>query len=110
MYEARKMYEVLKQAGAPQDTAREAAEELAEHKNRFANAERKLSVLQWQTAYLMVMTTGIALRLIFSQARVLWLRRSRRRAEMSPAQAFKKPPLRTRIVSRLQFERTAQGG
>ncbi len=61
-----KTYEALKQAGAPEDTAREAAEELAEYENRFANVERKLSVLQWQIAYLMVMTTGIALRLIFS--------------------------------------------
>ena len=61
-----KTYEALKQAGAPEDKAREAAEELAElaeYENRFANVERKLSVLQWQIASLMVMTTGIALRL-----------------------------------------------
>lgn len=61
-----KTCEALKQAGAPEDTAREAAEELAGYENRFANVERTLSVLQWQVAYLMVMTTGIALRLIFS--------------------------------------------
>lgn len=61
-----KTYGALKQAGAPEDKAREAVEELAEYENRFANVERKLSVLPWQVAYLMLMTTGTALRLIFS--------------------------------------------
>jgi hypothetical protein len=61
-----KTYDALKEAGAPEDKARAAAEELAEYENRFASMEGKLSLLQWQVGYLMVITTGIALRLIFS--------------------------------------------
>ena len=61
-----KTYDALKEAGAPEDKARAAAEELAEYENRFSSMEGKLSLLQWQVGYLMVITTGIALRLIFS--------------------------------------------
>ena len=60
-----KMYEALKQAGTPNDAAREAAEELAVYESRIVSVERKLSILQWQVTYLMVMT-GVALRLIFT--------------------------------------------
>ena len=61
-----KTYEALKKAGTPDYAASEAAEELAVSGSRIVNVERKLSILQWQVTYLMVMMTGIALHLIFS--------------------------------------------
>ena len=61
-----KTYEALKKAGTPDDAASAAAEELAVYESRIVNVERKLSILQWQVTYLMVMMRGIALRLIFS--------------------------------------------
>lgn len=61
-----KTYDALKEAGASENKARAAAEELAEYENRFANVERKLSLLPRQVGYVMVVTTGIALRLILS--------------------------------------------
>ena len=57
-----KTYEALKKAGTPDD----ATEEPAVYESRIVNVERTLSILQWQVTYLMVMMTGIALRLIFS--------------------------------------------
>lgn len=57
-----KTYEALKKAGTPDD----AAEEPAVYESRIGNVGRKLSILQWQVTYLMVMMTGTALRLIFS--------------------------------------------
>ena len=56
-----KMYEALKQAGTPNGAAREAAEELAVYESRIVSVERKLSILQWQVTYLMMMLTGVAL-------------------------------------------------
>ena len=38
----------------------------AVYESRIVNIERKLSILQWQVTYPMVMMTGIALRLLFS--------------------------------------------
>lgn len=61
-----KTYEALRKAGTPDDAASEAADELAVYESRILNVERKLSILQWQVIYLMVMMMGIALRLIFS--------------------------------------------
>lgn len=57
-----KTYEALRKAGTPDD----AASEVAVYESRIVNVERKLSILQWQVIYLMVMMMGIALRLIFS--------------------------------------------
>ena len=42
-----KTYEALIAAGAPEDKAREAAEELAGYEARFAKIETNLTVLKW---------------------------------------------------------------
>ena len=42
-----KTYEALIAAGAPEDKAREAAEELAGYEARFAKIESDLTVLKW---------------------------------------------------------------
>ncbi len=41
-----KTYEALVAAGAPEDKAREAAEELAAYENRFAKIDKDLAVLK----------------------------------------------------------------
>ena len=42
-----KTYDALIAAGAPEDKARAAAEELAGYENRFAKIETDLAVLKW---------------------------------------------------------------
>ncbi len=42
-----KTYDALIAAGAPEDKAREAAEELAAYENRFAGIETELAVIKW---------------------------------------------------------------
>ena len=42
-----KTYEALKAAGAPDDKAREAAEEIAAYDNRLANIEADVRLLNW---------------------------------------------------------------
>ena len=61
-----KTYEALEKAGTPDDAASAAAEEPAVSGSCIINVEHKLSILQWQVTYPMVMMAGTALRLIFS--------------------------------------------
>ena len=42
-----KLYTALREAGADDDKAREAAEEVASFENRLANVEASLMVLKW---------------------------------------------------------------
>lgn len=42
-----KTYDALIAAGAPEDKARDAAEELAAYENRFARIETELAVIKW---------------------------------------------------------------
>jgi hypothetical protein len=42
-----KTYDALIAAGAPEDKARDAAEELAAYENRFAKIETDLAVIKW---------------------------------------------------------------
>ena len=42
-----KTYEALRAAGAPDDKAREAAEEIAAYDNRLANIEADVRLLKW---------------------------------------------------------------
>jgi hypothetical protein len=52
-----KTYEAFIAAGAPEDKAREAAEELAEYEGRFAKIETDLTVLKWMMG---VQIAGVA--------------------------------------------------
>lgn len=42
-----KTYDALIAAGAPEDEARDAAQELAGYENRFAKSETDLAVIKW---------------------------------------------------------------
>jgi hypothetical protein len=52
-----KTYEAFIAAGAPEDKARAAAEELAEYERRFAKIETDLTVLKWMMG---VQIAGVA--------------------------------------------------
>ena len=52
-----KTYDALIAAGAPEQKAREAAEELAAYENRFAKIEPDLAVLKWMIG---VVIAGVA--------------------------------------------------
>jgi hypothetical protein len=52
-----KTYDALIAAGAPEDKARGAAEELAAYENRFAKIETDLTVLKWMMG---VQIAGVA--------------------------------------------------
>lgn len=43
------LYDALKDAGAPEDKARSAAEAVAAYENRFAKIEADLLLLKWMT-------------------------------------------------------------
>lgn len=48
------LYDALKDAGAPEDKARKAAEAVAAHENRFAKIEADLLLLKWMVAATLV--------------------------------------------------------
>jgi hypothetical protein len=52
-----KTYDALLAAGAPEEKARAAAEELAGYKSRFAKIETELAVLKWMVG---VVIAGVA--------------------------------------------------
>ena len=52
-----KTYEAFIAAGAPEDKAREAAEELAEYERRFAKIETDLAVIKWMLG---IVIAGVA--------------------------------------------------
>ena len=52
-----KTYDALIAAGAPEDKAREAAEELAGYESRFVKIETDLAVLKWMVG---VVIAGVA--------------------------------------------------
>ena len=59
-----KLYDALLEAGASEDKARAAAEELAAYENRFQRIETGLSVLTWMVGFNLVMTVGILWRVV----------------------------------------------
>ena len=68
-----KTYEALKAAGAPNDKAREAAEEIAGFENRLISIDNRLfrleaqfSMLQWMVGITMVATFAILWRVFAS--------------------------------------------
>ena len=65
-----KLHDALVSAGANADSAREAAEEVAEYEDKFTQfeirierVEGKLSLLQWMVGFNLAMTVAILLRL-----------------------------------------------
>ena len=60
-----KTYNALREAGASEELAREAAEEIATFYARPASVESKLNILQSMVGTNLILTAGILLRLLF---------------------------------------------
>lgn len=58
-----KTYAALKAAGAPEEDAQAAAEELADYDNRLANIEGDLRVLKWMVGTLYPLVLAILAKL-----------------------------------------------
>ena len=58
-----KTYAALKAAGAPDEIAREASEEIAGFENRLSGIESDVKLLKWMVGTNIVLTFGILLRL-----------------------------------------------
>jgi len=56
--------DALIDAGASQEKADKAAEELASYENRLGKIERQLAVLTWMVGFNLVMTAGVLWRLL----------------------------------------------
>ena len=58
------LYHALKEAGASEEKAMKAAEEVATYESRLSKIEQDLAVLKWTVGFNMVMTAGILLKLL----------------------------------------------
>lgn len=58
-----KTYDALVAAGAPEDKARAAAEELAGYESRFAKIETDLAVLKWMVGVNLAASLSIVIKL-----------------------------------------------
>ena len=61
-----KTYEALKSAGAPDDKAREAAEETAAYDNRLANIEADVRPLEWMMGLVLVGVLSLVVKAFFA--------------------------------------------
>ena len=61
-----KTYEALKAAGAPDDKAREAAEEIAAYDNRLANIESDVRLLKWMMGLVLAGVLSLVVQAFFA--------------------------------------------
>ena len=54
-----KTYDALKAAGAPDDKAREAAEEIAGYENRLAGIEAELKPVKWMVGFNLALSVAV---------------------------------------------------
>ena len=59
-------YEALKAAGAPDDKAREAAEEIAAYDNRLANIEADVPLLKWMMGLVLAGVLSLVVKTFFT--------------------------------------------
>ena len=59
-----KTYDALKAAGAPDDKAREAAEEIAGYENRLAGIESELKLVKWMIGFNLVLSVAVVILLL----------------------------------------------
>ena len=61
-----KTYEALKAAGAPDDKAREAAEEIVAYDNRLANIEADVRLLKWMMGLVLAGVLSLVVKAFFA--------------------------------------------
>jgi hypothetical protein len=64
------LYSALKQAGADEESARKAAEEVAGFENRISSLAADITLLKWMVGFNLAMTVAIAARLFLSGLQV----------------------------------------
>jgi hypothetical protein len=60
-----KTYEAFVAAGAPEEKAREAAEELAAYESRFAKIDTDLTVLKWMVGLVIAGVASLVIKTFF---------------------------------------------
>ena len=58
------LYDALKLAGAGDEPARKAAEEVASFENRFAKVEGELTLLKWMAGFNIALTAAVLAKLL----------------------------------------------
>ena len=58
------LYDALRSAGAADESARKAAEEVASFENRFAKVEGELAVIKWMVGFNLALTAGVLAKLL----------------------------------------------
>ena len=58
------LYDALLAAGAGDDAARKAAEEVASYDNRFAKIENEVGIVKWMIGFNLAMTAAILAKLL----------------------------------------------
>ena len=61
-----KTYEAFKAAGAPDDKARDAAEEIAAYDNRLANIEADVRLLKWMMGLVLAGVLSLVVKMFFT--------------------------------------------
>ena len=61
-----KTYEAFKAAGAPDDKARDAAEEIAAYDNRLANIEADVRLLKWMMGLVLAGVLSLVVKTFFT--------------------------------------------
>ena len=59
-----KTYDALKAAGAPDEKAREAAEEIAGYENRLAGIEAELKLVKWMIGFNLALSVAVVILLL----------------------------------------------
>lgn len=59
-----KTYDALKAAGAPDDQAREAAEEIAGYENRLSGIEAELKLVKWMIGFNLALSVAVVFLLL----------------------------------------------
>ena len=59
-----KTYDALKAAGAPDEKAREAAEEIAGYENRLAGIESELKLVKWMIGFNLALSVAVVILLL----------------------------------------------
>jgi len=58
------LYDALRTAGAGDDSARKAAEEVAAYDNRFAKLEAEVAVVKWMVGFNVALTAAVLAKLL----------------------------------------------
>ncbi len=59
------IYDALKEAGASEEKARKAAEDVANYESDMSDIKSELRLLRWMVAYVVALVTGLAIKTFF---------------------------------------------